>query len=170
MKQRLAIALALIGSPRLLILDEPVNGLDPEGIADVRVLLAEIQAAGTTVLLSSHLLAEVEQICSHVGIIDRGHVLASGPIADFTQRGVLVVRLATTNDRDAALAVLRSARFDAAADDRDATVANVVASSGEAVAATLASAGLYPTELRPTHSDLERRYLDLVGSPKDALD
>jgi ABC-2 type transport system ATP-binding protein len=75
MRQRLCLAGALLNPPRLLVLDEPTNGLDPHGIAEIRLLLRELNAAGTTVFLSSHLLAEVEAMCSRVGIIDQGRLL-----------------------------------------------------------------------------------------------
>ena len=72
MRQRLGLAAALLRSPRLLVLDEPTNGLDPQGIREIRELLLRLNAAGTTVFLSSHLLAEVEQLCTRVGVLDRG--------------------------------------------------------------------------------------------------
>ncbi len=75
MRQRLGLAAALLRRPRLLVLDEPTNGLDPQGIREVRDLLLELNAAGTTVFLSSHLLAEVEQLCDRVGVIDRGRLV-----------------------------------------------------------------------------------------------
>ncbi len=80
MRQRLAIAAALVGDPECLILDEPTNGLDPEGIADVRNTILQIADAGKTILLASHMLDEVEKICSHVAILRGGRLLASGPV------------------------------------------------------------------------------------------
>jgi ABC-2 type transport system ATP-binding protein len=75
MRQRLGLAAALLRTPRLLVLDEPTNGLDPRGIAEIRDLLIELNANGTTVFLSSHLLAEVDQLCTRVGIVDRGRLV-----------------------------------------------------------------------------------------------
>jgi ABC-2 type transport system ATP-binding protein len=75
MRQRLGLAASLLRRPKLLILDEPTNGLDPQGIRDIRALLLELNAAGTTVFLSSHLLAEVEQMCTRVGVVDRGRLV-----------------------------------------------------------------------------------------------
>jgi ABC-type multidrug transport system ATPase subunit len=75
MKQRLGLAAALLKRPKLLILDEPTNGLDPRGIREIRDLMTELNAAGTTVFLSSHLLAEVEQFCTRVGVMDRGRLV-----------------------------------------------------------------------------------------------
>ncbi|MDR1272989.1 MAG: ABC transporter ATP-binding protein [Odoribacteraceae bacterium] len=84
MKQRLAIAAALLGDPRVVILDEPTNGLDPEGIAEIRELVRRVAGEGRTIILASHLLDEVEKVCSHVAILKRGRLLAAGDI-----RGVL---------------------------------------------------------------------------------
>jgi ABC-2 type transport system ATP-binding protein len=75
MHQRLGLAAALMRRPRLLVLDEPTNGLDPQGIQDVRRLLLRLNAAGTTILLSSHLLSEIEQMCTRVGVLDRGRLV-----------------------------------------------------------------------------------------------
>ena len=80
MKQRLAIASALIGDPEVLIFDEPTNGLDPKGIAEVRQTLQEIAQTGKTIIMASHILDEVEKICTHVGIIKNGRLLASGTV------------------------------------------------------------------------------------------
>ena len=80
MKQRLAIASALLNDPEILILDEPTNGLDPQGIHQIRDIIKKIAAEGTTILLASHLLDEVEKVCSHVLVLQKGHVLYSGPV------------------------------------------------------------------------------------------
>jgi len=80
MKQRLAIAATLIGDPDVLIFDEPTNGLDPQGIAEVRDILQGVAGSGKAVIMASHILDEVEKICSHVAIIKNGHLLATGPI------------------------------------------------------------------------------------------
>lgn len=82
MKQRLAVALALLNDPELIILDEPTNGLDPSGIIEFRELIRSLNKQGKTVFLSSHLLHEVEQVCTHVSLIDKGRVLASGSVKD----------------------------------------------------------------------------------------
>ncbi|MCB0666270.1 MAG: ATP-binding cassette domain-containing protein [Saprospiraceae bacterium] len=80
MRQRLAIGAAMIGDPEVLILDEPTNGLDPEGIADVRSTLLEIAHNGKTIIMASHILDEVEKVCSHVAILRKGKLLAKGPV------------------------------------------------------------------------------------------
>ncbi len=82
MKQRLGIAAALLGDPRVLVLDEPTNGLDPEGIAEVREVVLEQVKQGKTLILASHILSEVEKICSHVAILKKGELLANGPVKE----------------------------------------------------------------------------------------
>lgn len=85
MKQRLAIASALLNDPIVLILDEPTNGLDPMGIADIRELIKKIAANGKTIILASHLLDEVQKVCSHFAILRKGKLIHSGPVADVTE-------------------------------------------------------------------------------------
>ena len=80
MKQRLAIASALLNDPEILILDEPTNGLDPQGIHQIRAIIKDIASQGTTILLASHLLDEVEKVCSHVVVLRKGHKLYEGPV------------------------------------------------------------------------------------------
>lgn len=90
MKQRLAIAAAMIGDPEVLIFDEPTNGLDPQGIAEVRQTLQEIAAMGKTIIMASHILDEVEKVCSHVAIIKNGKMLASGTVGAIISDDMLV--------------------------------------------------------------------------------
>ncbi len=82
MKQRLAIASSLLGGPKILVLDEPTNGLDPSGIAEIRQLIRELNASGITIIMASHLLDEVEKVCTHVAILKRGDLLLTGPVND----------------------------------------------------------------------------------------
>jgi ABC-type multidrug transport system ATPase subunit len=102
MKQRLAIAGALLVPRELLILDEPTNGLDPQGTREVRSLVAELAAEGATVLLSTHLLAEVEQVCTHVGVMHRGKLVAQAPLAEL--RADAAPRARVLTDQPAAAA------------------------------------------------------------------
>jgi ABC-type multidrug transport system ATPase subunit len=94
MKQRLGVAAALMGDPELIVLDEPTNGLDPGGMADMRALIVDLARGGQTVLLSSHLLAEVEEICDRVGVISRGRLLVESTVAEL--RGGRRVRVVAT--------------------------------------------------------------------------
>ncbi|WP_259067204.1 ABC transporter ATP-binding protein [Mucilaginibacter sp. X4EP1] len=82
MKQRLAIAACLIGNPEIIILDEPTNGLDPEGLADVRALIKHLHAHGKTIIVASHLLDEIEKICTHVAVLNKGKLVASGTVKE----------------------------------------------------------------------------------------
>ncbi len=102
MRQRLAIAAALLEPRELLILDEPTNGLDPQGTREVRSLIESLAAQGTTVLISSHLLSEVEQICSHLGVMQAGHLVAQGSIAEVRSGGERRVSVETDHPADAA--------------------------------------------------------------------
>jgi ABC-type multidrug transport system ATPase subunit len=104
MRQRLGLASALLRSPRLLILDEPTNGLDPRGIREIRDLMTSLNEAGTTVFLSSHLLAEVEQFCTRVGVMDRGHLVLQKQLDEVREPTGLVA--VTTPSPDRVLAVL----------------------------------------------------------------
>ncbi len=106
MRQRLAIAAALLAPRDLLVLDEPTNGLDPQGTREVRALVGSLAHDGTTVLVSSHLLAEVEQMCSHLGVMREGRLVAQGSVADVRGAGRAVCRVRTSQPHEAA-AVLR---------------------------------------------------------------
>jgi ABC-2 type transport system ATP-binding protein len=117
MKQRLAIAAALLREPEFLILDEPTNGLDPGGMRDVRALIRRLADEGLTIFLSSHLLAEVEQLCDRVAVIGRGRLLAEGTLAEVVRgaNGRLSYRLVVGNAQEALRMLDRSSsRVDAA--------------------------------------------------------
>ncbi len=162
MKQRLGIAAALLKSPQLLILDEPSNGLDPAGIRDVRELIRRLGADGrTTVLLSSHLLAEIQQVCDHVSILARGRCVASGPVAEvLASRGSGDV-LVHIGDTAAAAAVLEQAGFDVSPADGGILVRSV-SQPGE-ITRVLAESGRYLEELRRMTPDLESAFLAITG-------
>ena len=104
MRQRLGLAGALLRRPELLVLDEPTNGLDPQGIVEIRDLLLELHRSGTTVFLSSHLLAEVEQLCTRVGVLDRGRLVLQDELARLTApTGATVVQTSAPDAVRAAL-------------------------------------------------------------------
>jgi ABC-2 type transport system ATP-binding protein len=92
MKQRLGVASALMGEPELIVLDEPTNGLDPAGMADMRALIVSLARGGQTVLLSSHLLAEVQEICDRVGVIANGTLLRESTVAELRGEASLLLR------------------------------------------------------------------------------
>ncbi len=109
MRQRLGIAAALLRRPRLLILDEPATGLDPAGMRDMRVLIRRLADEGITVLLSSHQLPEVQELCDRVAIVDSGRVVYEGALADLRRQGGAGYRLRTTDDARA-LEIVRGQR------------------------------------------------------------
>jgi ABC-2 type transport system ATP-binding protein len=166
MKQRLGIAAALLKDPSLLILDEPANGLDPAGIVEVRGLLRSLGAEGRTVFVSSHILAEVQQIADRVAIIARGRLVAAGSVHDVLTSGRdagIAVRLA---DPEAGRAALADAGIDAVV-ERGLIRASVPPSDGERVARALAVKGLYPSLLQPDEGNLERAFLELTGDDRE---
>ncbi len=148
MKQRLGLAAALLVPRRLVVLDEPTNGLDPAGTRDVRRVIAELHGAGTTVLLSSHLLAEVEAVCTHVAVLARGSLLVSGELATLlASDGELAV---TVDDPARGLAALRAAGF--AAYLRDDALAVTEVDPPEVVAALVhAGVGVWEVSRRRAH-------------------
>ncbi len=167
MKQRLAIAATLLKDPRLLILDEPTNGLDPAGIREVRETMSRLAAGGTTVLLSSHLLAEVQNVCDSVTILARGRHIRSGTVAQvLADRGAggLRVRLP---DLVAGERVLVEAGFSVQREWDHLLVAR--AEDPGQVTAALAARSLYLTELTPVGLDLESAFLELTGTAEHGV-
>lgn len=116
MKQRLGIAMALFHDPELLILDEPVNGLDPAGIREIRELFIKLKAEGTTVFISSHLLSEIEKTCTHIGIIQQGQLRYQGEIQDFLKTATRKIRI-KVNQMQKALTIASIENLDATARD-----------------------------------------------------
>lgn len=109
MKQRLAIAACLLGNPEVLVFDEPTNGLDPEGIAEIRELIKRLNTEGKTIIMASHLLDEVEKVCTHVAILKRGVLIASGDVNEIlATEDILEVSAADTAGLRAALSTLNS--------------------------------------------------------------
>ena len=167
MKQRLGIAMALLGSPKLLILDEPTNGLDPAGIQEMRALIRNMPAAtGATVLISSHLLGEMEQMVEQVGIIDHGHILFEGLLTELQRhsRGNVTLRLL---DPAKAAPILRANGLTAHSDScvvtlpplQDALLADLVQK--------LAACGAGVVELTPRTKTLEEIFLSLTSEEAD---
>ena len=119
MRQRLAIAAALLAPRDLLVLDEPTNGLDPQGTREVRHLVASLAGDGATVLVSSHLLSEVEQMCSHVGVMREGRLVAQGTVGEVRAAGAAAVVEVTTEQPELAAQTLRGLGPDRGRDHRD---------------------------------------------------
>lgn len=165
MRQRLGIAAALLKQPQILILDEPSNGLDPAGMREVRQLLRSLGDHGVTVLLSSHLLGEVQQICDTVTIINRGRVVTAGPVDDVLRSqstGALAVGI---QDAARAVDVLAAAGFAARIDEGMVLVDRV--DDGALVVRALASSDLYPSWLMPQQVDLEQAFLAITADGEE---
>lgn len=165
MKQRLGIASALLKDPELLILDEPGNGLDAAGIREVRELIKRLGASGVTVLLSSHQLSEVQQICDRVAIMSRGRVVAAGSVADLLAAGSTGEMRVRLPDLEAGRAVLQRHGFSVTANDGALEVGGVADPAD--VTKALADAGLYLTELTPVAANLESVFLELTATTSD---
>ncbi len=160
MKQRLAIAATLLKSPDLLILDEPTNGLDPAGIRDIRDMIRELGESGVTVLLSSHILAEVQQICHSVSIIGDGRLVASGRVEDLVGDNTLAVVRVWVADSASATRHLEGAGFRVVHDGDHLNVEGF--EHPEDITRVLADQGLYVRELTPVRGDLESVFLQLT--------
>lgn len=166
MKQRLAIAATLLKDPDLLIFDEPTNGLDPAGIHAVRLTMRELAAQGKTVLVSSHILAEVQQVADTVSIVGRGRLLAEGRVSDLlaSAGGGIVVRTANPN---AAVDLLRREGF-GLTQNPDGGLLITLAPDGSAVDGAalnrfLAERGIFAAELYRQTDSLEQVFLDLTS-------
>ena len=167
MKQRLGIAMALLGSPQLLIRDEPTNGLDPAGIQEMRALIRNMPAAtGATVLISSHLLGEMEQMVEQVGIIDHGHILFEGPLTELQRhsRGNVTLRLL---DPAKAAPILRANGLTAHGDSCVVTLPPLRDSLLADLVQKLAACGAGVVELTPHTKTLEEIFLSLTSEEAD---
>jgi len=164
MKQRLGVAAALMGEPELIVLDEPTNGLDPGGMADMRALIVDLARSGQTVLLSSHLLAEVEEICDRVGVISRGRLLEESTVADL--RGGRRLRVVAT-PVDRALAV--GMRFTEKAElEGDAVVLDVPEQRTPDVLRALVGEGLDVHEAVVAERTLEEVFFEMTRHEVEA--
>jgi ABC-2 type transport system ATP-binding protein len=177
MRQRLGVARCLLADPLLLILDEPTNGLDPGGIQEFREMIrAMVEQEGRTVFISSHLLDEVEKICDHAAIVDRGKIITQGPIAELAEGGTQHELIVGVSDTERALGLIEacgqareSHRSDEGlrvmlADSADTSPAEMAAT----INAALVSAGLSVYRLEPVRQSLERRFLEVTSRLADS--
>lgn len=178
MKQRLGVAAALLKDPELLILDEPTNGLDPKGMADMRVLIRSLGTGERTVLLSSHMLGEVEQICDRVGVISKGELVREGTVEELRGGGELLIR---TRQLAKAREIARGLSGVGKVSDGDGTLRISAADSGNddgeapdterwaaTINARLARSGVEISELRHVEQSLEEVFLELTGEPAES--
>ncbi len=165
MRQRLAIAAALLTPRDLLVLDEPTNGLDPQGTREVRSLIASLGAEGTTVFVSSHLLSEVEQVCSHVGVMHEGKLVTQRAITEL-RAGQGSARVVTP-DVDVAAGVLAELGGGEIARSADGLTADLGELAPEHVVAALVHAGVRVRGFRAEAMSLEDWFVDLTGEGFD---
>lgn len=167
MRQRLGVARCLLADPELLILDEPMNGLDPGGILDFRIMIGELVSEGRTVFLSSHLLDEIEKTCDAAAIVDRGRVIAEGPIGELVRAEHSELHIGV-DDQRLALELLgdhhavTSARI--ADGDLLVTLRGADGADGAAaINADLVNAGVAVSRLEPVRESLEHRFLEITS-------
>ena len=162
MKQRLGIALALLNDPKLLILDEPTNGLDPNGIIEIRELLMRLVSNGKTVFISSHLLAEIEKMATHVGIINNGQLMFQGTIHDLQNISQPLINIETDNTVDAAN-LLKRHNYTVSDIDNDRLFVPFTSKEqiGE-INALLVQSGITVFGINKQRKDLERLFLDIT--------
>lgn len=162
MKQRLAVAAALLPSPDLLILDEPANGLDPAGIVEMRALMTRLKDDGRTVLISSHVLHEIEQMCDRIVILNRGRIVVQGRVAALLgEHNKIEVRIERAGE---AQAILASVPWIESV-TREGDVLRIAAppTRSAEINALLARDGLYASEIHPKETSLEQYFLDVTG-------
>jgi ABC-2 type transport system ATP-binding protein len=166
MRQRLALAAALLSPRELLVLDEPTNGLDPQGTREVRSLIGTLAAEGTTVMLSTHLLSEVEQICGHVGVMHLGRLVAQAPLAQLRACTAPRIRVETDETSSAArvLAEVGLGDVEVRASQCTAVIGDT---APEKVLATLVHAGIPVRGFAVLSPDLEEMFMSLTGKGFD---
>jgi ABC-type multidrug transport system ATPase subunit len=164
MKQRLGIALALLNDPKLLILDEPTNGLDPNGIIEIRELMLRLVADGKTVFISSHLLAEIEKMATHVGIINHGEMMFQGTIDDLQNINQPLINIETDNTVDAAN-LLKRHNFTVSDIDHDHLYVPFTSKQqiGD-INTLLVQNSITVFGINKQHKDLEKLFLDITKS------
>jgi ABC-2 type transport system ATP-binding protein len=162
MSQRLGLAAALLGDPATLILDEPINGLDPEGVIWVRTLLRRLAAEGRTVFLSSHLMTEMAVTADHLIIIGRGRILADAPLSEVLQGAA--AETVVLRSPEAARLALRLPAAGVTVTSVAADRLEVTGRTAEEVAAVAAAEGVLLTELSTHTASLEDAYLGLTHS------
>jgi ABC-2 type transport system ATP-binding protein len=167
MKQRLGIAAALLQPRELLVLDEPTNGLDPQGTREVRNLVRELSADGLTVFVSSHLLAEVEQVCSHVGIMSKGSLVVQGTLDQLRDGGTTTITVTTPATALAVSTLSSSGLTDAVAVGDDQVHASLGGFAPERVTVALVEAGVPVRGLAVTRPALEDLFVELTGEGFD---
>ena len=165
MKQRLGIAYTLLGDPDIVFLDEPTNGLDPEGMIEVRELIKSLGDGNRTVLLSSHLLHEVEQVCDSVTIISKGRLIVQGEVSQLVATvGSEQVRTKTTDDSKARRILSALDWVEDVAIHEDSLLVTAPIERSSELTAVLADAEVYVAEMVPVRTSLEEYFLEVTGN------
>jgi len=162
MKQRLALAATMLGDPELIILDEPANGLDPEGMREIREIIRGLGERGKTIFLSSHLLSEVERTCTHVAIIQNGRIIRQDSVADVTSHGVAGLRSADLEALAAAVGEYPAALWSDRRGDR--VVAEVDDGDLAALNAWLGARGIHLSHMALEARSLEDVFMEATGA------
>jgi ABC-2 type transport system ATP-binding protein len=162
MKQRLGIAAALLRAPRLLLLDEPATGLDPAGMRDMRALVRRLASEGMTVLLSSHLLTEVDELCNRVAIVRRGRMIYEGDLAQLKAGAGASYRLETTDDLRARRIAREHAGVRSVRDEAEGLIVEADAAAVAPLTIALGGAGIGVVALVPQTATLERLFFELT--------
>ncbi|HWM74186.1 MAG TPA: ATP-binding cassette domain-containing protein [Nocardioides sp.] len=160
MKQRLGVAAALMGEPELIVLDEPTNGLDPAGMADMRALVVSLARGGQTVLLSSHLLAEVQEICDRVGVINGGKLLRESTVAEL--RGEATLRVRATPEEAALAVAMRIAGDDGVRRSPHGLEIDLPADAAPGLVRDLVAAGVDVHEIASAERTLEEVFFEMT--------
>jgi ABC-2 type transport system ATP-binding protein len=161
MKQRLAVAAALLHAPDLLILDEPANGLDPAGIVEMRALMRRLRSEGHTVLISSHVLHEIEQVCDRILILNKGRVVVEGRVDDLLSGNAIEVRVEPLGQAEE---ILKAEPWIERIDVRNGSlVLHAPVERAADITRALAQQGIYLSALKPTEQSLEQYFLDVTG-------
>jgi len=164
MRQRVGVAAALLHQPSLIVLDEPTSGLDPAGTREMRDLLPALAAEGTTVVLASHLLSEVQQVCERVAIMQAGAIIASGDVESLLSRtGRWRVRV-RADELEAASQALRALPRTGAVDREDRDLLVETTADGAELNRALVAAGVIASELEPVLPTLEAVFMELTGN------
>jgi ABC-type multidrug transport system ATPase subunit len=166
MKQRLGVAAALLKDPELLILDEPTNGMDPAGLAEMRSFIRGLGRGGRTVLLSSHLMSEVEHVCDRVGIIRNGRLVGEGTVNELRGRQTLRVGAEPLEAAQQLVAALPEVESVARVDGGLRVTADLAAAA--AINRALVEAGVAVSELRREQASLEQVFLELTQREEEA--
>ncbi|MEV5003507.1 ABC transporter ATP-binding protein [Nocardioides sp. LML1-1-1.1] len=168
MKQRLGVAAALMGDPDLIVLDEPTNGLDPAGMADMRALVVDLARGGQTVLLSSHMLSEVQEICDRVGVIDDGRLLREAGVAEL--RGGVSIRLRATPEPAALAVAMRLAGDDGVRRTEDgALLLALPPDAAPHVARSLVEEGVDVHEITAAERSLEEVFFEMTTRKNEEM-